>query len=320
MAEFEDYRPLLFGGAVWYEALQEPAQDSDVPSAWGMAKLPDGEWWVQLFSAAAQFAVDHGLVDHYRTKFRGIPPAEIGAAKAAAEYRSVSAPIWEITNELVVARYLERVHSWRFVAHEPPGRQSYRGDWEFVTPTGRPVFVEVKSILQPDWPSSGAHNRPDYFPRIRNVLRGAYRQLPDDGRATLVVLVGHGEMLKIPFDVMHGDLFGALFGRIQIRFPIGAPFDSSAVSIGPAFRDMFVQQTKHRRLGCVAGMAVRGLDTPGLSFYAIHNPFAHEGQRLATHDLADAKQFIWTEGRGELLDGITSETAWTRMATYAFER
>jgi hypothetical protein len=103
-----DLRPMLFGGAEWYERLQPPAGDE--LSVWWVAKSPSPERWTpQVLTAAAQFAQEHGLLELYRAKFRGIAAAEFLPARAQADRRSVSFPIWEIAHELLVARYLERV-------------------------------------------------------------------------------------------------------------------------------------------------------------------------------------------------------------------
>lgn len=180
------------------------------------------------------------------------------------------------------------------------------------------MFVEVKTLNEPQLTAStGVYSRAQQFSRVRNVLKGAYAQLPDDGSATLVILVGRGEILRAPRTLIHGDLFGALFGQMQIRFKLHE-FETSDLEIPLSLRDMFVQRGKHRRLGCVAGLAVGGMSIPKLEFYVIHNPYAYPAQAIAREDLSRATQFIVdAEGLGTVRPGIASREAWLRMATYS---
>jgi hypothetical protein len=307
----DDLREVLFGGLVWYEALSEA--ETSTWGAWRTAKGTEAACWIPLLNAGFAFAAEHDLVDRYRIKFAGISLGDLRLDKAERERRVSTFPIWEIANELIVARYLEKVLEWTFREHEPEGRGSRRGDWEFVTRSGRHVFVEVKSLQEAEPRDTGVYSRPDYGPRLRSVLKGAYAQLPDDGRATLVVLVGK-ELMRIPFGIMHGDLFQALYGRIQVRFRV-MPYDPTSVRMGPSFRDMFVHGTKHRRLGCVAGLAAVGIDVPAVRAYAIHNPYAYPAVKLLPEDLRNADQFVIDDdGYGQTVDGIDRNDVWPRMA------
>lgn len=283
--------------SAWYAA------KSDVPASWG-----------ELLSVAGQFAIDHGLLQLYQTRFAGISLAELQPRRAEVSGRSASAPIWEIANELIVGRYLERVLGWSFTGFEPPGRLAHRGEWQFQTAGGDEVFVEVKTVNQREIPAStGAYSRADYRPKIRDILKGAYRQLPDDDRATLVVLVGT-EILSVSHGIMLGDLFQALFGVFQVRFK---PFeDDLSFTDGPSFRDTFVHGTKHRRLGCVAGLCVRVTHEPVMGFYAIDNPYATSSKRIRASDLTNTRRFAVDEnGRGEDLPGLSPSDAWRLMTS-----
>jgi hypothetical protein len=310
-----DLRPLLFTGAAWYEGLEEPARGR--PSAWYLAKAPleAARIHAQVLSRAAAFLVEHDLVEAYRRRFAGIRPVDIAEAHARAESQSVTTPVLVIANEFIVARYLERVLGWQYIEHEPAGRSTHRGEWLFRMPGGRDVFVEVKTFAEPaPEPSGGAYMRPDYRPKVRSVLKGAYRQLPEDERASLVVLVGD-EITEISHGIVHGDVFQALFGQYQIRF---TPFaDDLNLRGGPSFRDMFTHGTKHRLLGCVAALEIAtrlsdaGRFSPALHFYAIDNPFAHDGKRLTAADLAAARRFMVNEeGLGSEIAGHAMEDAW----------
>lgn len=173
-------------------------------SAWYLAKGDENDWGAQLLNAALHWADLHGLSEHYRTRFEGITPVDVQPQRAEAENRLPSFPIWQIANELVVGCYLERVVGWTYGRHEPDGRQGHRGEWQFTTPSGRDVFVEVKSMSEPDWSqASGVFSRPDYRNRITKPLGEAYKQLPDDGRATLVVLVA-----EFKLSISHGIFTG----------------------------------------------------------------------------------------------------------------
>lgn len=309
----KDLRPVMFAGADWYELLSPTAPE---PTAWYLARAPENEWWVQLLSAAFEFAVEHDLVEHYRKRFAGIRAVELTPARAFVEGRQVGFPIWAIANELVVARYLERVLGWTYLAMEPNGRGARRGDWLFRAPSGREVFVEVKSVAEPDRYTGDAAVHvgvwPDYRPRIRDVVKEGYKQLPDDERGTLIVLVGN-EILGISHGIMHGALFSALFGQYQITFTAIPEFLPESMRAGPSFHDMLVQPGKHRRLGCVAALVVRGLDVPGVRFYPIHNPFAYKSVRTAADDFGDSNQFVFSESDGHEVDGVHPREAWERM-------
>lgn len=308
----DDLRARYFGGLDWYERLSEPRGPEDEPTAWYVAKSAEDAWYVRLLNAALAYADERGVSERYRTLFAGINPGDLTRERARADNRSVSFPIWEIANELIVALYLDRVLGWRFVEHAPCGRHQYRGDWAFDAPSGRRVFVEVKSLKEVEPRSTGVYSRPSYAQRIRGVLARAYQQLPQDDRATLVVLVGN-ELLRIPFGLMHGDIFQALYGQIQVRFNV-MPYDPTSVRMGPSFREMFVQVKKHRGLGAAAGLVVGGLDLPGLRFYAIHNPFAHLSARIPPDDFRDIDQFVVDENwMGRIIDGIHPHEAWARI-------
>ncbi len=231
----QNLRPQFFSGLEWYEGLSAPAGE---PSAWWVAKDGDPNVWVDILNAALAFAIEHDLAEVYRRRFAGISPQDLHHERAQREGRTCSFPIWEIANELLVARYLERVFTWRFDQHEPPGRQDRKGDWQFVTPSGEVVFIEVKSIREPE--ITGGVFSANFTPKVRAVVARAYAQLPLDGRSVLVVLVGGGLTLDMPAgNPQLSWLFGALFGQFQIRFQV-MPFDPSTVRGGPSFRDMTV--------------------------------------------------------------------------------
>jgi hypothetical protein len=226
--------------------------------------------------------------------------------------------VWEIANELVVALYLERALGWSFVAYEPPGHMGRLGDWEFLSLSGETVFVEVKSVMEPALPE-GAFTRGVAFRRLTGVLRGAYRQLPRDSRATLVIVVGNGLITALNGGIMLTDLFQTLFGQIQVTFQV-MPYVEGSERVGPSFYDMFAHAGKHRRLGCVAGLHVAGLDTPGLVFYAIHNPFADPSSKLKRDDFADAPQFwVDEEGRGEEQGEVKATERWQRIVAHTLK-
>lgn len=307
-----DARELLFAEAPWYAELSE-----DKPETWGawrVTKSSEDAWWKHILQVAALFAAEHNLVSAYRGRLAGISIGDLTIERAQREGRRSTDPIWDIANELIVGCYLERVMGWTFVEHEPQGHATCRGDWQFAARSGRQIFVEVKSLHEPERVTTGVYSRPSYTRRIRTVLKEAYRQLPDDGRATLIVLVGWGQLLGIPFGIVHGDVFQSLFGQMQITFQV-MPYSGDSVRMGPSFRDMFVQGSKHRRLGVVAGMVVSGMDTPGIGFYAIHNPFANTGCRLATSDVEPATQvFVDQQGFAQVQTGITAREVWGRMS------
>ena len=306
-----DLRSLVFGGLSWYDALDE-SNPSTWP-AWRVAKSNEQAWWAALLNSAFAFAQDHSLVETYRAKFGGISLSELRLEKADREARTSTFPIWQIANELIVARYLERVLGWRYESHEPPGRALRRGDWQFRTSNGRRVFVEVKSLRERERLGTGVFNRPSYSGRLRGVLKEAYAQLPDDGRATLVVLVGN-ELLRIPFGVMHGDLFQALYGQMQVTFNV-MPYDPTSLRMGPSFREMFVHGAKHRRLAWAAGLAVAGFELPGLRFYAIENPYADPAVHIERRAFGNVERFVVDEdGRGQLDEGLHPKEVWPLMA------
>ncbi|MBY0491038.1 MAG: hypothetical protein K2R93_14440 [Gemmatimonadaceae bacterium] len=239
-------------------------------------------------------------------------------ARAKREQRGSTDPIWDIANELIVAAYLERLVGWTYLAHEPPGRGSHKGEWAFRTLSGRTVFVEVKSLHESEELPTGVYSRSVQGPRIRGVLKGAYKQLPNDDRATLVVLVSRGEVLRLPFGILFGDIFQSLFGQMQIRFPVGAAFHSGAMRMTPSFVDTFVQSGKHRQLGVVAGLSISGDERPKARFYAIHNPYARESCRLPPSDFDGIAQFVVdANGTGVQLDGLSLEESWARIAAWA---
>jgi hypothetical protein len=306
-----DYRPALFGGASWYESLQPPA--SQEYSTWYLTKAPlDRTFRAQMFNAGATFLDDHNLLDHYRKRFAGINAVDLRPDRAAKESRTVDSPITDIAHEFIIARYLERVLGWTFLEHEPPGRQRHRGEWLFRTPSGRAVFVEVKSISEPEFEGSeGAYMRGDFRPRIRQVVKDAYGQLPEDDRATLVVLAGD-EILEVSHGILLGDIAQALFGRFQVRFN---PLDSDLeLRAGPSMRDRLVHPTKHRQLGCVAGFTVGGSGFPQPRFYAVDNPWAEPHRRVPDSDLANARRYTIDEaGMGQERQGLPIDESWLRM-------
>ena len=307
----DDLRELLFGGAPWYEGLRE--ENGDAWGVWRVAKSPEEAYWKYLMCAGAAFARKHGLLDVYRRKFAAIPARSLTISSATREGRGSTDPLWDIANELIVGAYLECVLGWHLLRHEPQGRATRRGDWEFRSPSGRHVFVEVKSLHEPEDAPDGVWCRRVQGARIRSVLKDAYRQLPDENRATLVVLVNRGDLLSLPYGILHGDVFQSLFGEIQVAFPV-LPFDRDRMRFGPSLRDTFVQKGKHRRLGVVAGLSIGGLGTPHASLYAIHNPHAHIQHRVPTSDMAPIVQWAFSEqGIGSQFAGISPDEAWQRI-------
>jgi hypothetical protein len=303
-----DLRPILFAGAEWYEQLEEPKED--VPSAWYVAKAD--RWTTKLLNVAASFAQKHNLVDHYRKQFAGIRAIDLTLPRADAGRQMVSFPIWKIAHELIAGCYLERVLGWRYSAHEPIGYKQRRGDWEFITKSGRHVFVEVKSVAEVErYGTSGVYNVAPPLPQLRNIVKAAYGQLPDDDRATLLILAGR-ETVESGAGIMLSGPFQTLFGNYVIRFN---PFDADPeYKAGPSFRDMLIHGTKHRRLGCVAGMSISGWDIPRIDWYSIDNPYARPQYRIASSDLVDAKRFtVNEEWQGQEIEGLSIEEAWARM-------
>ncbi|MCU0649685.1 MAG: hypothetical protein MUF00_16970 [Gemmatimonadaceae bacterium] len=307
-----DLRPLLFDGAPWYASLK--AGHADTFGLWRVTKSPEEAYWAHLLSLAASFAQRHGLLEPYRIRIAGIPLQALTHSSAQREHRASTDQLWDVTNELIVAAYLERLLGWTYLQHEPQGRASHRGEWEFRTPSGRVVFVEVKSLHESEEVPRGVYSRGVQRDRIHAVLKGAYQQLPNDDRATLVVLVGRGELPRISHGILYGDIFQSLFGQMQVRFPVGVDVEEARVRVTPSFRDMFVQRAKHRRLGVIAGLALGGLELPLARFYAIHNPYAHENCRLPASDFADIHQFVVdAAGAAAQVNGLSLEDAWARI-------
>lgn len=304
-----DLRPLLFGDAEWFRRLKEPSGDD--PSAWYMTKGMD-YWSRPLLNAAAAFARDHSLLDTYRARFAGIRPQDLMPDRAAANNRTVSAPIRAIANELIVARYVERVNGWKFLEHEPPGAKKARGDWLFETSSKKYVFVEVKTIEEPEpAEGGGVYNISARFPRIRDALREAYKQLPADGLSTMIVLVGD-QMLSVSYGILLSVLGQALFGSYQVTFK---PFEEAKdMRAGPSFYNTLIHGTKHRRAGCIAGLRVKGVDIPEMHFYSIDNPYAYAQARIPHKDFGPGLKLIVDEhGHGEELREITLDEIWSRM-------
>jgi hypothetical protein len=301
----------MFGGLPWYESLSKP-EASGITSAWYVARDTDPEWSVCLLEAALRYAEDKDLWDVFRQRFEGISVGDVSLARANAENWEADFNIWEIATELVVAAYLEHSLGWTFRSYEPLGNAPRRGDWEFISPSRRRTFVEVKTVCEAQWrPISGGSFRPSHAARISSLLARAYRQLPDDDRSTLVVIVGT-DLVQIPFGVMHGDLFASLFGQFVVKFNVMTPRPEITFA-GPSFREMLVGHTKRRRLGAVAGLVLRGLSSPAPLFYSIHNPFAHAGARLDGSDFGDCPQFVWTEATGTETGRNNADNAWQRI-------
>lgn len=301
----------MFGETEWFESLDESTADYWV--LWRVAKSDTPAWWRELLIAAAAFARDHELLPAYQKLFAGIPPRALSDSAGERENRSAVAPIWEIASELTAGLYLERALGWTLSRYEPNGHMRRVGDWEFATPTGRTVFVEVKTVLEPDRSETGVFTRRVAQERLTGVLRGGYRQLPSDSRSTLVIIVGNGLILDGSAGIMFTDLFQTLFGKMQVSFKV-MPYVEGSERVSPSFYDMFAHAGKHRRLGCAAGLQFGGLETPGLVFYAIHNPFADPSSKLAKEDLGDAFQF-WVDsaGRGEELGEIRAQERWREI-------
>jgi hypothetical protein len=299
---------LLFDGTGWYTGLEQNTRDHWV--LWRITKSEEAAWWRELLIGAAAFARDHDVLSSYRARIEGVPLKSLSDSAGKAEMRPSVSPLWEITNELIVGMYLERALGWKFIQHEPQGHGRRVGEWQFSATSGRTVFVEVKSLLEAERTDTSCYIRGIASARVTDVLRGAYRQLPRDDRATLVVLVGTGDILPIPFGIMHGDLFQTLFGRMQLTFNV-LPYVEGSERLAPSFYDMFAHAGKHRRLGCVAGLQIGGLDTPGLGFYAIHNPYADSGCRLRPEDFPATRQFwIDPSGHGQEIEGTHPSQHW----------
>jgi hypothetical protein len=307
-----DLREQLFGAATWYEDLEESTEGLWV--LWRVTKSSEPAWWKDVLEVAAAFAADHGLLEGYRSRFASIPLRDLTESVAKTEARSAVSPIWEIANELIVARYLEGLLGWTYEQHEPPGHRGRRGDWLFLSPTGRRTFVEVKTLVEPPPRETGVYSRGVQSARLTNVLKGAYKQLPSDDRATIVAVVGMHETLNIPYGIVHGDLFQTLYGQMQISFNV-MPYDPDSARMGPSFKDRFIHGSKHRRMGCAFGLVIGGLDYPGLVGYAIHNPYARGEARCTDRDFEGSHQF-WVDesGSGTELSGLDAGAVWTALA------
>src|SRR5688572_19833468 len=117
-----DLRPLLFGGLPNFDSLS--AVDDHLWPVWRVTRSDEPAWWIGALNAAAAFAEEHGLLERYRAKFASIPVSELRTDKAEAARRSSVFPVWEIANELVVGRLLNRLLGWKLQVHEPAGRGS----------------------------------------------------------------------------------------------------------------------------------------------------------------------------------------------------
>ena len=70
---------------------------------------------------------------------------------------------------------------------------------------------------------------------------------------------------------------------------------------------------KHRRLGAVAGLVLRGLDEPTPLFDAVHNPYAYPSQSLEATDFGEAMQFAVEDMRGKEVGQLRGPQAWRRI-------
>lgn len=307
----EDLRPLLFQDAPWFPGLTEDTTDYWV--LWRITKSPESAWWRGLLIAAAAFARDHGLLLQYRQAFAGIRTASMADSASVRKSRSSVTPIWEIAYELVVGLFLEHVLRWQFVRRDPPGYKRRVGDWEFITPSGRTMFIEVKAMLEPEVHGTRVFSHGVASDRVTAELRGAYKQLPRDSRSTMVVLAGNGFTTSLAHGVMSSDLFQTLYGRMQVTFKV-MPYVGGSERLGPSFYDTFAHAGKHRRLGCAAGLHITGGADPGLVFYAIRNPYADPACQLAPEDFGDALQF-WVDdsGHGQELGDVKAPERWKNI-------
>ncbi len=303
---------MLFDGLDWYQSL--PAPENGGSYVWYVVKGPLDDLWARLLNAALRFAADHDLIEVYRKKFAGVSLSDFQPSRAKKERRSQAFPIWRIANELLVARYLERVLNWKFTTHEPKGAADFVGDWQFAAPSGKAVFVEVESPGEPDpAPSSGAYSEAIPTGRVQRLLKEAYRQLPDDDRATFVVLVGGRTLWTAPYAPLIGAVPSALFGSYGVTVRV-LPYDPNSVREGPSFHNMFVHADKNRGLGCVGALRPAGLDDPTLAFYAIHNPSARQGAILDAADLGVVWQFVVNaSGEGRFVGEDDPDEAWRRV-------
>lgn len=101
-----DLRPLLFDGLPTFDELRET--NINLWPAWRITRCDEPAWWIGALSASAAFARDHNLLQTYRAKLGSIPVSEFRVDKSEADGRSSTFPIWEIVNELLVARLVER--------------------------------------------------------------------------------------------------------------------------------------------------------------------------------------------------------------------
>ena len=297
----------MFSDLPWYEGIHAPSAQGE-PSAWYLAKDPDPEWNVCVLRAALKYAESKSLWSEYRDRFGKIRLVELSPERARAENRDVDFPIWELATEIFVAAYLEHFLGWTFDSHEPPGHRKRLGDWQFREPSGSLVFVEVKTLCEPPWRASSGFRRSN-APRLQNLLARAYHQLPDDGRATLVVVVGYDFIRLPPGPLLAGDLGTALFGEFVVRFPVMVP-DSRITYAGPSFHNMLLGHAKHRRLGVVAGFVMSGRLAPAPTLYALHNPFANDEVRVPAAAFGDCLQFVWPDEGGHTVGRVNPAAAW----------
>lgn len=308
-ADLSDLRAEFWGGSEWYVALEKPRDD--VPSAWWLAKGESTSWSATIANVGLAYGVRCGLSESFRNRFQAIPASDVTYERALAERRSPSFPIWEILSELVAAAFIDGTLGWKYGSHEPPGHLLKRGDWEFVTPEGVTVFIEVKSLGE--WVSGdGVGFRPSYSSRLSSLLKRAYRQLPKD-RPTLVVVVGtNSEILRMPTGLLHSELFQAFFGRTIGRMTLDGD-QASNLRIGPSFRDMFVHRSKHSRLGAAIALNLRGVDDPLPELYGVQNPFARPESALPPSALAPLTRLVVEDGEGAIVSGSSPKQIWAQM-------
>lgn len=314
-----DLRKDFFAGAAWYDSLEPPSSDAEF-SAWHLAKGDAMNVHPAILNVGLSFAAAHGLSSYFRKQFASLRPTEFLESRATVENRTVTFPIWEVGNELVVAAYLERVLGWTYLVHAPAGRPPKKGDWLFRSPSGKETFVEVKSVSEPMWRgSTGVFSRSSKAPRLRTILARAYGQLPREGYGTLIVLVALDDVLRLPHgSIMHGDLFEALFGEIQVKFNV-MPYDPKSLRMGPSLREMFVQTSKHRLMGAAVGLDIGGFDVPEPRVYVIHNPFAYEHTRINPRDFPGQAQFYVRDSEACFVPPMPLEDVWAKVAMLAQE-
>lgn len=311
-----DLRDALWSGCPWFDSLERPVDET--PSAWFLAKGDPSAWYVAVANIGIHYCRARGLESHYRKHFEAIAPKDLSNAKARAERRSPAFPIWELLNELIAAAFLESILGWQFDAHEPPGHRQSRGDWQFITECGQKIFVEVKSIGEAEV-GEWVGTRASRAPRIRAILKRAYRQLPDN-RPTVVVIAGNNsEALRAPFGIAHSDLFHAFFGETIVRMKFDG-VEMSEPRLGPSFREMFVHREKHSRLGAAIGLNLTGIGAPLPLIYAIQNPFARPECQLDRSTIDPIHRFAIEGERGTLLAGLSPEQTWECVASSPFSR